>query len=288
MLSEQDRAHAFRPPGIRTGDLSIMLISRCRCRQTGSSLGYWAGLLLASTVILPAAVIQPAMAGNLVTNGDFSQFSAPTTQSFQFGTNNDSWTPPITPTDWSNTATALVFLPGSTVANGQYGGVSLWSPANGSNNGFTNASPTGGNFVASDGDYSRPISQQISGLQVGTEYSLSFSWAGAQQNDYTGPSTDFWQVSLGGETETTTKVTVPSEGFSGWMDTSLSFIATDTTEDLQFLAESDASVPPMLLLANVSLVPEPSSLVTLIVAVAGIAGIGLYRRRADRTGIASA
>jgi hypothetical protein len=230
--------------------------------------------------------IAPARTQNLVTNGNFSSFSTTVTQSFQFGTYN-SYTPPATLTGWASAGYNYVFLPSSTTATGTYGNLSLWSPATGSSNGFTNASPTGGNFVAADSDYGTlAITQTINGLTVGRTYTLSFAWAGAQQSGYTGATTDAWQVTLGSTMQQTQTINVASQGFSGWMTQTFNYVATSTSEVLSFLATGSPAVPPFALLANVSLTaaPEPSSVTALLSGLAGLLGFVRYRgRRASKT-----
>jgi hypothetical protein len=231
-----------------------------------------------------------AAAQNLVTNGSFTQFSSTPTSSFQFGT--AGYTPPQTLTDWTSTGYNFVFLPSSTAATGEYGALSLWSPVSSpaSANGFTNASPTGGNFVAADGDYqTASITQTINGLTIGQTYAVSFAWAGAQQSGagYTSATSDYWTVSLLNTVASTSQsfntptVTVAGEGFSGWMNQSFQFTATNTSEELSFLATGTPAVPPFALLANVSMtVPEPSGLALTATAIAGL--VVLCRRRRVR------
>ena len=238
-------------------------------------------------------------AQNLVTNGSFQVTGA--TTSFQFGTidsayisrqgGNTSYVAPGTVSGWSTTdGFNFVFVKGSASA----GATSMFSTtaspapfnvysgsavANGAV--FNYQSPTGGNYIAADGgfpylhgDAVAPITQSISGLKVGMGYTLSFSWAAAQETGYTGNTTEQWQVSLGGQTDSTQVYSNPSLGFSGWMSATFSYVATSTTELLSFLAVGTPdSQPPMLLLANVTLVPEPASSAVLITGIVGLIGL---------------
>ena len=230
----------------------------------------------AGLVVFCIAVTGPAKAQtNLVTNGNFA--TPGVTTSFQFGTYN-SYTPPQALSGWTSTGYNFVFLPTSTVATGVYGNLSLWSPVSStpSANGFTNASPTGGNFVGADGAYGQAnISQTINGLTVGNEYAVSFAWAGAQQSGYTAVNgtTENWQVTFGTQAQTTATVSVPNKGFSGWINQTFDFVATNTSETLSFFATGTPSgVPPFALLANVSVTaaPEPASLAIMLTGVVGL------------------
>lgn len=226
-------------------------------------------------------------APNLVTNGSFA--TPGVTTSFQFGTYG-SYTPPQALNGWTSTGYNFVFLPNSTVATGFYGNLSLWSPMSSpsSANGFTNASPTGGNFIGADSAYGQAsISQTISDLTVGHTYAVSFAWAGAQQSGYTAVNgtTEFWAVSFGGTTQDTQTISVPNKGFSGWLNQTFDFVATSPSETLSFFATgTPAGVPPFALLANVSVVdtPEPASLAILSTGIAGLIGVARRRRRSTR------
>lgn len=161
--------------------------------------------------------------------------------------------------------------------------VKLWGPGTGVANGLT-LSPNGGNFIAADPNYyPAALVQTINGLTVGEKYNVSFYWAGAQQSGFTGATTQWWQVSLGSETHDTAHVGNASKGFTGWMNTTLTFTATAASEQLSFLAKgtpSDTNLPPFVLLDGVSMnaVPEPSTVLMVGLGLAGLVGVGLRRR----------
>jgi hypothetical protein len=258
-------------------------------RPTGMPL-WRPRLLLACAITAFATWHGAAWANNLVQNGNFSLTSTP--GSYQFGTGYESGGNPVdTLTDWTTSGYNFVFAPGSgtsgttadtTGATGSSGNVKLWGPGDGSSNGLT-LSPVGGNFVGADGAYDvGAISQTIVGLVPGTTATVSFYWGGAQQSGYTGQTTDYWTVQLGSQSQNTTTVTVPSEGFSGWTLVTMTFTVTAATETLSFTATGTPSgVPPFALLDGVSLsdVPEPGSWSLLVSGLVGLIGYQRWRRR---------
>ena len=147
-----------------------------------------------------------AQASNLVVNGDFEATTNGPNFQFDHNTVATGWTS----TNGGNDAYNFIFAPGAadtTGATGQFGNLQLWGPGNGSNNGLPATSPTGGNFVAADGAFQNgAISQTINGLTAGNDYTVSFWWAGARQSGFTGATTKQWQVSLGGQTQSTAVV----------------------------------------------------------------------------------
>src|SRR5271166_426905 len=157
------------------------------------------GLSLAAVALLALTISGPAYANNIFTNGGFE---STTHGPGQLGYNTNA-------TDWTTTGYNFLFAPGTADGpgtTGQYGNLQLWGPNNGSANGLPATSPDGGNFIANDGAFSghvRPIYQTINGLTAGDSYTVGFWWAGAQQKNFTSTTTEFWQVTLGSQTQTT-------------------------------------------------------------------------------------
>lgn len=232
-------------------------------------------LLAFSTVAAFACAPAQATAVNLVTNGGFEQTSNGAGQI-------DALT---SATGWSSAGYNFVFASGTadtTGTTGTYGGIKLWGPGDGSANGFMD-SPSGGNFIAADGAYqTAPIQQTINGLVVGQQYNVSFYWAGAQQQGYSGLNNEQWLVSLGSQTIATATYANSSHGFSGWMAETFAYTATSTSEVLSFLAHgTPTGVPPFSLLDGVTMtavVPEPSS-TALFLSGLVLLGVAMRARR---------
>lgn len=237
--------------------------------------------LLSVSVLLAASVGTGAWAVPVIVNGDFETTSL--TASAQVNTTNV--------TGWSTAGYNFLFFPGTATTTGaasvSYGQLYLGGtlPSGASNN-FPNASPTGGNFIAADGDFQvGAITQTINGLTVGIQYAVSFYWAAAQQKNYAGAQTEQWKVSLGSEQYATPVINNPQQGFTGWFKQSLTYTATSTSEVLSFLAAGTPSgAPPFSLLDGVSImaVSEPASWMTLVVAVLSIIGVANLKRRPSR------
>jgi hypothetical protein len=240
-----------------------------------------------SSILIPVIGLALLTCGSaqasLVTNGGFE---STTSGNGQLGYNTNA-------TGWTVTGYSFVFAPGTadtTGAVGSLGTALLWGPGDGSPNGLT-VSPNGGNFVAADGDYNPgPISQTINGLTAGNSYNVDFSWAGAQAYTIVGPTTEQWKVSFGAQTQFTPVVNNVSEGFTGWMNETMTFTASAPSDVLTFLAVGTPSgAPPFALLDGVSVndVPEPSAGL-LLGGVGTVIAVGRLgrRARADRTAVA--
>jgi hypothetical protein len=238
-------------------------------------------MLAAFAATTTLALATPALATNLVVNGDFE--TATLDGSYQFG---DGY-PSEQLAGWTTNGYNFLFQPGTADAagaTGQYGGLSLWGPNNGSDNGLPAISPTGGNFVGADGAFGvGAIEQVINGLIAGRKYDVSFWWGGAQQEGFTGPTTEQWEVALGGEHQSTAILDNADHGFTGWQKQTFTFTATGPNEVLSFLAHGTPDgVPPFSLLDGVSMeaasAPEPASWALMILGFAATGAV-LRRRR---------
>jgi hypothetical protein len=146
--------------------------------------------------------------------------------------------------------------------NYYYPGIWGATPGYANGNGF-HSSPNGGWFLASDGfDYRSPVEQTITGLDVGSTYTLSFEYARSQEANVSGNSYQKWVVNFGGESFETPNRLLVSHGFDGWYTATNTFTASSATQVLSFLAVGTNGVPPYLLLDGVSLTandPTPPS-----------------------------
>ena len=226
----------------------------------------------------------PAHATPVISNGSFETTTA--TSSTEFGTRYGG---AQTVANWTTGGYNFLFKSGTadtTGAANEYGApLKLWGPGNGSANDLPAASPDGGNFIGADGAFGQAaIQQTITGLDVNSIASITFYWAGAQQYNYDGKTTEAWQVTLGNETHSTLVANNNTHGFTGWQKATLSFVVTSATEVLSFLAiGTPAGVPPFSLLDGVSIseIPEPASM-TLLGTGLVLAGLMSRRRNPAR------
>ena len=246
-----------------------------KAKQAGLTSKTW----LAAAAALLASALAPVYATPAIINGGFETVT--TASSTEFGTRYAGQVV----TGWTTSGYNFLFKSGTadtTGAANEYGQqLKLWGPGDGSANGLTASSPAGGNFIGADGAYFQAaIQQTISNLDVNSVASITFDWAGAQQYNFDGATTEAWQVTLGNETHSTPVLQNVSHGFTGWQQTTLSFVVTSATEVLSFLAlGTPAGEPPFSLLDGVSIteVPEPTSLALMGTGLA-VAGF-LARRR---------
>jgi len=226
-------------------------------------------LMLAAAAAV--AIAAPAGAANLVVNGSFDADTVGTKVNFQGHV-----------TGWTGGAN-LTFLapPGSADDLNQY--LAVYGP-------FPATSPDGGNFILADGDpnYSGAFSQTISGLTIGDRYTLSFWQAAGQQYGFTGPTTERWSVSFGGDTQLSALFSLPEAGVGPWEKQTMTFTASAESQVLSFLAQgTPGGAPPISFLDGVSLtaaVPEPA---TWAMMITGFGAVGGALRR-KRTALAAA
>jgi len=223
-----------------------------------------------------ALVASPAFA-NSFTNGGFDT-AVGTSGEFNF----------VTVPGWTSTGYNFIFAAGSADTTGSYtpdytAYLTLWGPNNGSANGLTASSPSGGNFVGADGAFRQaPVQQVITGLTIGKTYSVGFDYGFAQQHGYDNATLQNWSVSFAGVTQTTATYALPNHAFSGWLHASYDFVATSASDTLSFLAYGDQPVPPFALLDGVTFtpdaVPEPATWAMLLTGF-GAVGFAARRRR---------
>ncbi len=245
---------------------------------------------------------------NLIQNADFSSitYSGTLPLTTVYGLFGNETGSTLKLTDWTTSGYNFVYAPGTadagkntTGANagspneapGQYnttagyGDTYMYGPNNGSANGLPATYATGaGNFLAMDGAFETgAVSQTIVGLTVGQVYVLKFYWAGAQQQSFSGTTSEAITVSLGSKSFTTTPVTPASEGFSGWMQDTLEYTATNSSETLSFLAVgTPTGEPPFTLLGGVDLEIIPDFSNWMVFTGFGTACVvfeGMRRRR---------
>ncbi|WP_077034430.1 PEP-CTERM sorting domain-containing protein [Pelomonas sp. KK5] len=157
------------------------------------------------------------------------------------------------------------------------------SPTKATNNGLPAASPAGGNYYGADAGatFAGALTQTVSGMVVGQQYTLSFWWAGAQATGASNTAQALnmgWDVSLGSDVQASVQTNIAYKGFSGWTQASYTFTATSASELLSFLPTSTAGSPPMSLLDGVSIVavPEPQ---TWAMLAAGLGLVAFVQRR---------
>ena len=242
-----------------------------------------------SAVAVARAISTRASAADLIVNGSFTNDSK--TTAHEFGA---SYIYGQTVAGWTSASTTAfnIWEPSGAVATGptdaltRFGehGQFLWTLP-------SNPDPDGGAFLVLDGDPkgNGAVQQLVTGLKVGTAYTLSFDWAAAQFKSRVGATTEQFQVSFGGDMFSTGVVPDASEGATPWVTVTHTFTATSTSELLSFLSIGTPSgLPPVALLDGVHLndltitthsgVPEPASWALMILGFSGL-GAMLRRRR---------
>jgi hypothetical protein len=209
----------------------------------------------------------PAHATNLVQNGSFTVETGVTTNGEldDTGTVEPDWEVSGTAPSGDPIACYVVNLTTNQVCNHH----PFWTDPG--------PSPAGGSYILVDGDsnYRLPVMQMITGLQQNTNYTLTFYQAAAQENNVTGATTEYWQVTFGTSQNSPT-MSNASEGDVPWQLVTMNFKtgAGVTSPMLTFLAQgTPAGEPPIDLLDGVTLTqttPEPSSIGLLVIGSTGL------------------
>jgi hypothetical protein len=236
-------------------------------------------ILLSLTAIAALSTGFANAATNLVVNGDFSQTTNGGNKQLKTATQTNDKRTMLT--GWtsidSDKNAGFNFVLDSSIANTKASVKWLKSDISGSLG--------SGNVFTSDSQYHPgTLSQTITGLTEDSLYTLTFSYALAQQVGFTGANYDnYWQVGFGDSTQNTSLLSIANGGFSGWKTATMTFAASSTSQVLSFLAQGTApGAPPFLLLDNVSLisaVPEPSTWGMMLGGL-GLVGFMARRRRA--------
>lgn len=232
------------------------------------------GLGVAATLVAMTSAVNSA---ELITNGGFETYTSVTGIGKERFYNNVA--------TWGGGA-GLTYVT-NVAASGLYGPAADWMMGVAQP---VTASPNGGNFIFQDGDpaqFHTAISQTISGLVVGSTYTLTFNQAVGQEAFPAGTgglqaTYGQWQIDFGADTVLSTLMTTSGpQGFTGWATQTYTFTAGSSTQVLSFLAlGGPAGAPPMIFLDGVSLtglqVPEPA---TIGLMGAGMLALGVARRR---------
>lgn len=251
---------------------------------------------------------------NLVTNGNFEDLKVPGLSSV-FGDRSSNPACIANGCDgqqvlgWDTGGLNIVWTPGThnesdtNGAHSESGNFFLWGPSRASNNQLTpqcTLNGCGGNYLALDGDpvHQGAISQTISGLHVGSQYTVSFAWATAQQCCFSAPDGLTQMLTVGlcpvamddaklgctVDTQMTDTLHTPEHGALPWEPGRFTFTASSSTEALTFLATgTPTGDPPFVLLDGVSMeqqqqaVPEPNASTLLGLAFAALAGLAYLR-----------
>lgn len=248
------------------------------------------------TILLSLAALAAAgtasAATNLVSNGDFeTTVGYDGSRGIEFGA---SYIYPNAVTGWTSAdanAFNLLFSPGN--ATGPNADTRFTAGEGGQFlHVLGSASPTGGNFVALDGDtgIANPVGafdgafngwfeQEISGLNVGRQYRLTFDWAAGQYANRRGDTTEQLFIQFGTDQVSTSTINNPDQGFTGWFNESFTFTAASATQLLRFLSVGTPNgQPPVALLDGISLVETPSP-ASLALFGLGLAAVGAARSR---------
>jgi hypothetical protein len=195
----------------------------------------------------------------------------------------NGWTVTDNPNNLGNYGNTLMYVVSDGNTFSKEGGVGMNAKGDNQRKSWTlfgspaqtvNSVDGSGWYIASDADpqYSASISQPVSGLTVGKEYTLIFSQAAGQfdcnfgnqanpsstcqeTGTYFGETNRYWNVTFGGLTQQSTNMALASQApVTSWQQQTMTFTATAPTQTLSFLAfGTPGGQPPVALLSGVSL-----------------------------------
>ena len=238
---------------------------------------------LTALAVLTAASDSRA-GGNLITNGDFSNYTTGPEGPGSIGSNvlNYNYT---RLTDWSDPqAYTIAALYDHTTLS------SWWSDGSGRHYlpAAAAVNKPAGNYLLMDADraagYAYKLSQTISGLTAGQQYTISFWTSSLYANFGASTTHSEMQVQLGNSAwQTTPSVSVsPSNTWSGWVQNTMTFTADSNSDNLTFWANGGPNgYPPIIVMADLemtAMVPEPTSIILATLGTLGVVGVGLRRR----------
>lgn len=123
------------------------------------------------------------------------------------------------------------------------------------------------------------MAQQIDGLTVGADYTLSFWYRPRTNNSFNDNGIDVYWGPLGSEALVLSIADQIARDYSDWVNYSIGLTAVASTMHLGFYADGLANTLGGFI-DNVSLVPEPSTLVLFTLGLMLVFGINYKRGRA--------
>ena len=116
-------------------------------------------------------------------------------------------------------------------------------------------------------------------MTVGQQYTLTFDQAAGQQQGFTGPTTERWSTTFGGDTQLSALMSLAQGGVHPWEVVTESFTAHTVSQVLSFLAVGTPNgEPPISFIDGIDIeaVPEPA---TLSIIGLGVLGLLTLRRK---------
>ena len=228
---------------------------------------------VASLVLVILLVSSPAFCGlqNLIVDGDFDNLGYTPTSTFTLDTIYNSGNPNavmhsingwylVNPTSSTNLECVVIQ---TDIQNCQHAGLAFGA--------WPGLSKNGGNVLAVDGDptFRVAVAQDITGLVINQQYTLTFEQASTSQYITNSvATTEQWQVTFGnpatnGDVQTSTLMHTAANSDTPWTTQTMTFTAHAVTQTLSFLAlGTPTGYPPVVLMDGASLLvatPEPDT-----------------------------